>query len=201
MVEGFSIVAALATATWACALVVLHALPTGYDPVTDAVSDYGVGRYRVGYWLQVSAAGVAGLALAVALATSKPAKPSLVVAMLVVFAAARLAIPAFPTDQGANRFQTVKGAGHMLLAVTAFAAITVAAMNLRGTLRDEPAWHGAEGLVVNIPWIMLGAVVATGLALRRPRLRAIFGLLERLFYLSTLAWFFVISIELARVGG
>ena len=41
--EAFSIVAALATAVQAGALIVLHLLPTGYNPVRDAVSDYGVG--------------------------------------------------------------------------------------------------------------------------------------------------------------
>lgn len=44
--EAFSIIAALATVVQAVALVVLHLLPTGYDPVRDAVSDYGVGPYR-----------------------------------------------------------------------------------------------------------------------------------------------------------
>ena len=37
--EAFSIVAALATAVQATALVMLHLLPTGYNPVRDAVSD------------------------------------------------------------------------------------------------------------------------------------------------------------------
>ena len=44
--EAFSIAAALATAVQAVALIALHLLPTGYNPVRDAVSDYGVGRYR-----------------------------------------------------------------------------------------------------------------------------------------------------------
>jgi hypothetical protein len=29
----------------------------------------------------------------------------------------------------------------------------------------------------------------------------IFGLIERLYYLSSITWFFVESIELARIGG
>jgi carotenoid cleavage dioxygenase-like enzyme len=39
--EAFSIAAALATAVQGRALIVLHLLPTGYNPVRDAVSDYG----------------------------------------------------------------------------------------------------------------------------------------------------------------
>ena len=43
MINAFSIIAALATAVQAVALIMLHLLPTGYNPVRDAVSDYGVG--------------------------------------------------------------------------------------------------------------------------------------------------------------
>ncbi len=56
--KAFSIIAALATAVQAVALIMLHLLPTGYNPVRDAVSDYGVGRYRGWFWLQAVAGGV-----------------------------------------------------------------------------------------------------------------------------------------------
>jgi hypothetical protein len=45
--EASGIIAALATAVQAVALIVLHVLPTGYDPGRDAVSDYGVGPARL----------------------------------------------------------------------------------------------------------------------------------------------------------
>ena len=44
--EAFSIAAALATAVQGRALIVLHLLPTGYNPVRDAVSDYSVGLHQ-----------------------------------------------------------------------------------------------------------------------------------------------------------
>jgi hypothetical protein len=44
--RAFSVVAALATAVQAVALIMLHLLPTGYHPVRDAVSDYGVGPHQ-----------------------------------------------------------------------------------------------------------------------------------------------------------
>ena len=44
--EAFSIAAALATAVQGRALIVLHLLPAGYNPVRDAVSDYGVGPHQ-----------------------------------------------------------------------------------------------------------------------------------------------------------
>ncbi len=197
---ALSIVAAVATAVQAGALVALHVLPTGYSPVRDAVSDYGVGRYRIGFWVQVLAGGVASMALAIALAQSSPAKPILAVAMLLLCAAARFLLPAFPTDQRRGRFQTVKGTTHMVLAVTVFAAIAVAASSLGSTLGNEPAWHGVNGLVDGwLPWVITGTAIATALAIRAPRLKRIFGLIERSFYLSSIAWFLIVSIELARI--
>ena len=70
--KALSIVAALATLVQAGALITLHLLPTGYSPVRDAVSDYGVGRYRGWFWLQAVAGGVGCLTLGIALAELHP---------------------------------------------------------------------------------------------------------------------------------
>ncbi|HTZ88630.1 MAG TPA: DUF998 domain-containing protein, partial [Solirubrobacteraceae bacterium] len=103
MVQALSIVAALAAAAQAAALITLHVLPTGYNPRSDAVSDYGIGRYRAWFWAQAVAGGVAGLALAIALAETTPSIPALVVVMLLVSVVARFLIPLFPTDQNGSR--------------------------------------------------------------------------------------------------
>ena len=87
--RAFSVVAALATAVQAAALITLHLLPTGYNPVRDAVSDYGVGPYRGWFWLQAAAGGVGCLALGIALAQLHPFTPTQVVVALIVTAAAR----------------------------------------------------------------------------------------------------------------
>jgi|SRR5271165_1281931 len=200
MVEAFSIVAVVAVAVQAGALVVLHVLPTGYSPVRDAVSDYGVGRYRGVYWLQLVAGAAAGIALAIALAESHPSKPTLAVVMLLVSALARLVLLAFPTDHGGSRFETVTGTVHMVLAVTIFASLIIAASELSGTLGSDPAWHDVKGLVEVLPWVMTVSAVGILVALRAPRLKLISGLIERLFYVSSIAWFLVVAIELAKIG-
>jgi hypothetical protein len=116
-------------------------------------------------------------------------------------AVARVLIPVFPTDQHGSRFQTAKGTIHMVLAIAIFASIAVAASNLGGTLVHEHAWHSVKGLVDGwLPWVITGTASATGLAIIGPRLKRIFGLLERSYYASSILWFFVISIELARIG-
>lgn len=201
LVETLSIVAAILAAVQAGALIVLHALPTGYNPIRDAVSDYGVGPYRGWFWLQAVAGGLACLFLAIALAQLHPFTPTQVVVALIVTAVARLLVPFFATDQGGSRFQTAHGIIHMILAVIAFGGLVWAATGLWSTLRHYPAWHGAQSLLTIVPWVMLGCVIAVVLAIRGPRLKPFFGLFERLFYLSSFVWFFTVAIDLARISG
>jgi hypothetical protein len=199
--KAFGIIAALATVVQAIALIVLHVLPTGYNPVRDAVSDYGVGPYRGWFWLQAIAGGLGCLALGIALAQLHPVTPTQAAVALIVTAVARFLIPFFATDQGGNRFQTPHGITHMILAVIAFAGLVWAATGLWSTLSHYPAWHGAESALTIIPWVMLGSVVAVVLAIRGPRLKPFFGVFERLFYLSSITWVLIVAIDLARISG
>ena len=200
MVEALSLVAAAATVAQVGLLVALHLLPTGYRPVRDALSDYGIGRYRRLFWAQTATGGLARMALAGALADSHPSNPGVVSVLLLISGAALLTMPLFPTDQGSSRFQTPRGTIHMALAVTAFAAVTVAASELAGTLENEAQWAGVKSLIVIIPWVMTGTVIAVAVATVSPRLKPVFGLIERLFSVSSIAWFLVVSIELARIA-
>ena len=201
MAEAFSILAALAAVLQACALVTLHLQPTGYDPVRDAVSDYGVGPYRGWFWLQAVSGGVACLALAIALTQLQPFTPTQAVVALIVTAGARFLIPFFATDQHGSRFQTAHGIIHMILAVIAFGGLVWAATDLWSTLRHYAAWQGVEGALTIIPWIMLGSVIAVVLAIRGPLLHPFFGVFERLFYLSSITWMLIVAIDLARISG
>lgn len=170
--------------------------------MADAVSDYGIGRFRGWFWGQAIAGGLAGVALAIALGKSTtPAIPSIVIVMLILSAAARAFIPAFPTDQGASRFETARGTTHMILAVVIFGALIYASSKFGSTVKIDPAWHGVQGWLDTLPWVMTGAAVGVLLALRAPRLKHIFGLIERLFYVASIAWFLIVAIELARIAG
>jgi uncharacterized protein DUF998 len=194
-----SIVAALAAAAQAVALITLHVLPTGYNPRSDAVSDYGIRRYRAWFWAQAVAGGVAGLALAIAFAETTPSIPTVVV-MLLVSVVARFLVPLFPTDQNGSRFQTVPGTIHMVLAIVIFASLIIVASKFGSAVEHEAAWQGVKGWLSALPWVMTGAAIGILLALR-PRLKLKFGLIERLFYVSSIAWFLIVSIELARIAG
>ena len=162
------------------------------------MSDYGIRRYRGLFWTQTLAGAVACFALAVAVGDAKPSMRSLVIVLLVIAGIARLLISVFPTDQHGSRFQTAHGTIHMILAIVIFAAIIVAASKLGSTLENRPAWHSIKGWLTALPWIMTGAAAATLVALRGLRLKRIVGLFERVFYVSSIAGFFIIAIELAH---
>jgi len=164
------------------------------------VSDYGIGRYRGLFWTQTLAGAVACFALAVALGDAQPSMPTLAIGLLVIAGIARLLIPAFPTDQNGSRFQTAHGTIHMILAIVIFAAIIIAASKLGSTLEHRPAWHGVKAWLTALPWVMTGGAVGTLVALRGPRVKRIVGLFERLFYVSSIAWFLIVAIELAHIG-
>ena len=198
MVSAFGVIAIVAVSVQVVILVALHALPTGYHPVRDAISDYGVGRYRGYFWAQLVAGALACAFVAFALADLHPYAPTVVVALLLANTVARLLMPAFSTDQSGNRFGSAKGTVHMLLAFVAFGAVAAAATGLGGLFTHYPAWHGAKGLLVVLGWVVLTGAVATALALLGPRLKRVFGLIERLFTLSVIVWLCVISIEVVR---
>jgi hypothetical protein len=175
MTTALAVLALAATAVWSAVLVGVHLRPTGYDPLRNAVSDYGVGAHREWYRAQTAASAVAALFLLGAFAAGTDA-PWWELLLLAAFAAARLAIPWFPTDLDRTR-PTPTGRVHVLLAGVAFASIAIAA----GNTPDQLAPRTLQWAVV-----VTAIAVAWTLRLRYP----LFGLVERLFYAATVTWFF-----------
>lgn len=183
-------------ATLACmgALVWVHLLPTGYRPMRNAVSDYGVGRYRAFYRVQTMANAVAAICLAGALGSGVDPAPRRVIVLLLVFAAARLVIPSFPTDLDRGT-PTRTGRIHVVLAGVAFASVAWAA----AALPERVDWPDIHGLLVAVGWIVVATAIACGLAMTRrlhAALEPFFGLIERCFYAAMITWFLVVSVRL-----
>jgi hypothetical protein len=65
-----------------------------------------------------------------------------------------------------------------------------------------PAWFGVKSALNVLNWVILGSLIGLVLGIGpRLRLHLIVGLFERLFYLSSLTWFFIVAIDLARISG
>jgi hypothetical protein len=192
MTPVLGILAALLTLGCAAALVRVHTLPTGYSPVSNAVSDYGVGPVARYYRWQTAALAYAALLLAAALARTVQPVPQLLVFLLMTFAAARLLIPSFPTDLDRSR-PTATGRIHLLLAGVAFASIAWCA----AALPDRVHWANLHGTLVVLGWLVVATALACGLTVLVRRAAPFFGLVERLFYAATILWFLVVSLHFA----
>jgi hypothetical protein len=188
--------AAIATLACGGALVFVHMRSTGYDPVRDAVSDYGVGRYRRWYTAATVTLGAAAILLAIAIAATVRPEPVLLIVLLVVFGLARVAIVRFPVDLD-RRPPSRSGQIHRLLAAVAFVAIAIVAAELPLSVLGDPGWTGVEGALRTVGWLVVAAALATGLGLRLASLRPFFGLLERLLYVAMLTWFMTVSLHIA----
>jgi hypothetical protein len=176
------------------ALVVLHLLPTGLSPVRNAVSQYGITAYRLGYRVQTLAYAVAGAAVAVALsATSHPATS--VVALCAVFAAARAALSWFPMDTpGAT--PTVTGRRHGLLAILAFCAITAAAVRLGRQGSGSVLSGAATAASAVVGALMIASLLGMVVSRRTTPPGRYFGAVERAFYVLVTVWLVVVPIVL-----
>jgi uncharacterized membrane protein len=161
-------------------------LPTGYNPIRNAVSDYGVGKYRVLHRVAVLSLAAAGYALAFASTSSAKPESDVVIGFLLVFAIARTIIPFFPTDIEGQTL-TARGRVHWALAMIAFASLAFAAAYYTGSVLDD-----AVGWVV----VVAAGLLIVSLVLQRLRIRKVLGLFERVFYFSMICWFLVTGIEL-----
>ena len=185
MVATLAVLALAATLTCFGLLVAVHLRPTGYDPLRNAVSDYGVGPSLPYYCAQTAAMALAAIFVAAALARTVDPAPKLVIVLLFVFAAARLAIPFFPTDLDRMR-RTDTGVIHVLLAAVAFGTVAWAAATLPGRVH----WAG----LTTLGWIVVVTAIATAFSLRARM--PYFGLVERSFYAATLGWLAFVAVRL-----
>jgi hypothetical protein len=178
--------ATLAIACFAAAtavLVGLHVLPSGLDPIRDAVSDYGTTPYHRGYRAMVVLLGAGAILLAIALAEETDAHD---VFWLWIYGASRVAIAGFMTDRDPPPF-TTEGRIHWLLAAAAFTAIAFAATSI--------GWSGDPGALEPFGYAVAATAVGTLVTRVVVPLRAVFGLVERLLYATSIAWLLIAAVD------
>ena len=194
--------AALLFALAAVLVLLLHALPTGHDPVRHGVSAYAVGTYGRYYRSQVVATGIGSLLLVLAVAR-EPGPPGGRLVLLTIFGVSRIAIARYPTDLEGEAL-TWSGRIHIVLASIAFIALAIAAPLVSSWLVGG-AVPGARVAGLDTAVTILGVAVplaaAGTFAAGLPSLRLPFGIVERLFYVAALAWLLAASLEVVLSGG
>lgn len=166
-----------ATAVALISLVVLHVRPAGVSPIDDPVSQYGITGSRLFYRAAAVALGVAGLAAAAVVALAyPPTGRSVIVALLGVFAVCRLVISWWPMD-APGRSRSATGTVHLVLAIGAFAAASLAAERLRHV--TDSATHAAVAVAF---WLTVVGLIGMLVTRRIGNRHRCYGAAERLIY-------------------
>lgn len=172
----------------------LHLAPTGLSPVHNAVSQYGITEYRLGYRVATVSFGIAGIALAIGLhATLLTPGTSVVVTLLAIFAAGRFVISWFPMDAPGTP-RTPTGQVHGLIAIGTFGSAVIAAFRLGSVLRVGSLWHSLSPVSAGLGVVMAVCILGMVLGRSSTSWRRVFGAVERSFYLSAIVWFTIFSV-------
>lgn len=193
---ALALVSFAGTLAYLVMFVALHLLPSGYDPVHHAVSDYGQGRlaplFRAALW--ASAVGVLLLAAALFAGVGAPPLAARDLVLLAAAALTRVGMSVFPTDLEGQRL-TPTGALHYLFAVLTFGLTYTALSNLTPALRTLDPWRPVGRLLGVLATLVLVSLVLVVVTMFRP-LRAAFGLCERAFLITTNLWLAVVELLL-----
>ncbi len=180
--------------------IVLHSLPTDYNFLRNPLSDFATGRFKLLVTIAFLVLGIGVLALDIGLAKGLGGgkRVAIGVFFIGVFGLSRLLVAFFPSDvEGSER--TTAGRIHTLLTAFGFLAIPLAAIVLTpvfGRVYERVTWASVYSTLrmLELAVVVLGVVL---LLTRMRSLRFIFGLVERLFYLTSSSWLFVLGLHFA----
>ncbi len=180
-------------------VLLLHFLPTGYNPVTQAVSDYGVGQYAVWMDLAFFAIGIGIVALALTLLRfdSSPTFGRIGPVLLGIGGASMFLLGLFPTDlEGAP--STTHGSLHNLLGLVGFLSLIAGTLVLSrrfGRIQSLSKFYKSSvilAIVTAVLFVLLfGFFASVGY----------FGAGERAFLLALASWLLLTSIRFYRLAG
>lgn len=189
----WALISLTATLSYAAIIVSLHLLPTGYNPLRQAVSDYAVGPYghvfRDGLYL--SSAGVLALAVALTRAVGSPPLAAKDLVYLLMIPLSRVAMALFPTNLEGTPL-TATARVHYASAIAAFTFTYLVISEMTPVLLDldPPSWLGGPlhwASFTLAPSLALVVITMVG------PLRRAFGSAERLFLVTTNAWFLLVA--------
>ena len=183
----FSSLTVISALVFLGSMILIHFLQDKYNPVKNTVSDYAVApRSKLHSFVAITmtlSGAMASLSLAIAISTSFKTATVYIISLLIISSICRFFLVFFPTDI-TDQPSTKIGKTHLILAISAFAGIAFAAGHFHITIADE----------------IIGQIVAFTAVLLifgfLPRLKKIFGLLERIFLFSSIVWLVVLGIEL-----
>jgi len=169
------------------AVVVLHLLQPGLNPLERPISEFALARYGAVMTITFYSQGLGSLALAVILIRVRPAQRRLRIGgTLFVFAAIGAAVAGmFPADPISAHTQTTAGAIHMAAGLLRFLALTFALPILAWTLASLPRFQKVANALKGLAILFVLSFLVSTVVLANINL---FGLGQRTFIAILLIW-------------
>jgi hypothetical membrane protein len=190
--ERLALVPIVGAAVFFLCVIALHLVRPELDPVTVAISYYGIGNY--GFLLTVGnvALGLGVLALAYTLGRSNGTRMWRVgIAMLYASGALVILTGIFPID-APNGDVSISGVIHVAAGNLGFFILPASLLLLAFGMRQEARWHSAFPPALALAFVLL--VVSLVLIASPPEIG---GLVQRALYVPYLTWVVLISAKLA----
>ena len=181
----FSCITIISALIFLVLIILLHFFSNKYNPIKNTVSDYAAALPSKKNFLFVAmplAGALSTFSLAIAVSISFKTA-SAIILFLLLSSICRFFLIFFPADITGQR-STKKGKTHLLFAIIAFASVAFAAGNFYITAADKII---SQFVIITAVLLLFGFL---------PPFKKIFGLLERIFLLSSIVWLVVIGFEM-----
>jgi len=178
-------------------IIVLHFLPTGYDPLRRPTSEYAVGKY--GFFMTIAFLGmsVGSFALVVGLYKGMSRRPKLGLILLGIWAVGVLVAMIFPIDPEGTPSTTI-GTIHVTNGPITFLSLTIGAILVSIGFRRDVNWSSLYrnalmlSLIMLIIFICVVVNFAAGFGYE--------GILQRLYLVIFSTWFIMVTLHLRRIS-
>jgi hypothetical protein len=187
-----AVLAIVGVADYLLIVAALHFLRPDVNPVTEAISNYGVGLYSSLLTAAVLGSAVAALALTLGLYLGMvpPARSYVGLFFLGLYGVSRLLESLFPIDVGAEA--TLSGTIHNILGQLAFFGFPLAVILLSLSMGKDERWRSFRrpALVVSYAVVLTDVLTIVGSNI------GLFGVTQRLATVTAMLWMLLVGLRL-----
>ena len=187
-----AVLAIVGVADYLLIVAALHFLRPDVNPVTEAISNYGVGTYSSLLTAAVLGSAVAALALTLGLYLGMvpPARSYVGLFFLGLYGVSRLLESLFPIDVGAEA--TLSGTIHNILGQLAFFGFSLAVILLSLSMGKDERWRSFRrpALVVSYAVVLTDVLTIVGSNI------GLFGVTQRLATVTAMLWMLLVGLRL-----
>jgi hypothetical protein len=180
-------------------IIILHFLPTGYNPLRGPTSEYAVGKYGFLMTIAFLSMSVGSFTLVIGLYKGilKSAGLKIGLILLTIWSVGLLIAMSFPIDLD-HADPTMHGKIHRVNGPLIFLSLTIGAILISVGFKRDKNWRSVYRPALTLSMIMLfiflSVIVsfATGLSYE--------GLLQRFYLITFSAWFIIVALYLRRIA-